>query len=601
MIVKMKKVTLLCMEQDRKATLDALHGIGVLHLVPVQTPEGSDLDARREELKTASAALHVLEQYTTEASAEGTPSPADVVTQVHDLVLRKKLLQEEHNELAEQITRLQPFGHFDPQTIHDLADKGLVPSLFKTPKKGSVEIPEGYNSFTITEDSSTRYMLVVGQETPEIEGAEVFLPPSKPLAAIETECAGVEKELASIEATLANLSAAIPAITKHIASIEQSVTYLEAHEGMGADRQIAYLQGFCPVDKTGALQAESHKQGWAIIAEDPSKDERVPTLVRYPTLARIVQPVFKFLGIVPGYKETDISMPFLCFLSIFFAMIVGDAGYGILFLILLPYFRKKSFSKAPAEPFKLLYVFSASTVVWGVMTANYFGIDVDMLPALLQNLQVNALIGQNNSMTFSLLLGAIHLTLAHGWKALRYGRDPRAFTQVGWIFIVWCIFSLARMLLVKAALPVWFVPAIGGGALMVVVGLIIAKAWMDLGLLILDLISCFGDIMSYLRLFALGIASVKVAAAFNTMGGNLAAGLVGDSGGPIVIGIAFLAMTLVIVIGHALNIILCAMSVLVHGVRLNALEFSLHMGQEWSGFEYTPFTNSSSATTDLTT
>lgn len=100
--------------------------------------------------------------------------------------------------------------------------------------------------------------------------------------------------------------------------------------------------------------------------------------------------------------------------------------------------------------------------------------------------------------------------------------------------------------------------------------------------------------MSYLRLFALGIATVKVAEAFNGMAADLGAWFIMNTGEWLGLILAVTVMLIILLIGHGLNIILCAMSVLVHGVRLNALEFSLHMGQEWSGFEYKPFAESSS-------
>ena len=104
----------------------------------------------------------------------------------------------------------------------------------------------------------------------------------------------------------------------------------------------------------------------------------------------------------------------------------------------------------------------------------------------------------------------------------------------------------------------------------------------------LNVISNFGDVLSYLRLFALGIASVEVAGAFNTMAQT------GGFGDPL----RGFGAALILLVGHTLNVGLCALSVLVHGIRLNALEFSMHLGLEWTGFEYRPFARDHSITTE---
>ena len=96
----------------------------------------------------------------------------------------------------------------------------------------------------------------------------------------------------------------------------------------------------------------------------------------------------------------------------------------------------------------------------------------------------------------------------------------------------------------------------------------------------LDSISAFSDVISYIRLFAVGLATVAVASSFNSMAAGLGTGVVGIIGSILILGF-----------GHALNLAMAALSVVVHGVRLNVLEFSGHLGMEWTGEKYTPFKN----------
>ena len=571
--------------------MDTLRELGVLHLVPIQPPESDDIDKVRDAHQRAETAAHALRPHALPNGATSSLTAEELIESVHEKLLQRKNLTDKLDALHSEETAIEPMGDFDPQVIREALDKGVAIRLYRRAAKPPTALPEGVVVFPIG-GAKGSFFALAGLGEFEFEGDEWPLP-SRSLSDAREALRETRNDIEEIEATLRNLAAFLPAIEEHVADLGERVRHLEAQAGMGHEGKLAYLQGFCPEDGVDMLRVRASSEGWGLLIADPLKDEAVPTLVRYPGWVRMMKPVFRFLGIVPGYRESDISSAFLLFLSVFFAMIVGDAGYGVLFLILIPYFKSKKFSDAPPEPFRLLTVFSICTVVWGILTGNYFGIEYDLLPAPLRALRVTWLTTQNNSMTFSLLLGAIHLTLAHGWRAVRFGRDARAIVQIGWIGVVWGVFALARVLLVGAVFPVWLTPVPIAGAVAIVVGLVWSRQWMDMGLLLLDLVSCFGDLMSYLRLFALGIASVKVAEAFNGMAGDMGVGLVGLAGsGPALVAAlpaAAVAMASVLALGHGLNIILCAMSVLVHGVRLNALEFSLHMGQEWSGFEYKPF------------
>ena len=178
-------------------------------------------------------------------------------------------------------------------------------------------------------------------------------------------------------------------------------------------------------------------------------------------------------------------------------------------------------------------------------------------------------------MRFSLILGLIHLVIARIMATVKKLPSPLAFADIGWILVLVGIFQLAGMLVLGGSMPQWSWIVLGVGFFMVALFTNfqknVFKAFFgSLFTSILDTISCFSDLVSYIRLFAVGIATVMVASAFNDMAGGIAAPLI----------LAF---------GHGLNIILALMSVMVHGVRLNMLEFSSHLGQEWSGHDYEPF------------
>jgi len=182
-----------------------------------------------------------------------------------------------------------------------------------------------------------------------------------------------------------------------------------------------------------------------------------------------------------------------------------------------------------------------------------------------------------------MVLGCIHLTVAHAWNAVRMINSTRAIAQFGWVAMTWTMFFVAKFLFTGNPFPLWFMPVSVCGLLAILVFMTplrnLKQEWINHAMLPLSLMSTFGDVLSYLRLFALGIATLEVANAFNTMAAKMGAGGI----------MAGLAAAFILFVGHTLNIVLSALSVLVHGIRLNALEFSMHLGLEWSGFPYNPF------------
>ena len=100
------------------------------------------------------------------------------------------------------------------------------------------------------------------------------------------------------------------------------------------DDAITLITGYVPEDRSEDVKALAKANGWAYLVDDVSDEDNPPTKLRYKGLVRIIQPIYDILGTVPGYREYDISSWFLLFFSVFFAMIIGDAGYGLIFLII---------------------------------------------------------------------------------------------------------------------------------------------------------------------------------------------------------------------------------------------------------------------------
>jgi V/A-type H+-transporting ATPase subunit I len=187
-------------------------------------------------------------------------------------------------------------------------------------------------------------------------------------------------------------------------------------------------------------------------------------------------------------------------------------------------------------------------------------------------------------MQFCFFLGALHLSVARLWNAAALLPSRKSLAQLGWVGVVWTMYAAACSVSVEGFVFPAFMLPVAGGSVLLIAGFMLDRSELrtqgvDLGMLPLNIISCLGDIISYVRLFAVGMASVKVAENFNQMALSLSLPLWAK----------IPCMLLILLAGHGMNLLMGALSILVHAVRLNTLEFSNHKGVSWSGFAYRPF------------
>ena len=179
-------------------------------------------------------------------------------------------------------------------------------------------------------------------------------------------------------------------------------------------------------------------------------------------------------------------------------------------------------------------------------------------------------------------IGTLHISIAHVWNLIRKINSWECLSDLGWLCCTWMLFSVVLNMVLYIELPTWIVttqlPLLGTGIALIILSLVMSKSYFGLVTLALDVINNFVDIISYVRLYAVGAASLAIAQAFNGMAFPEGEAIKFTIGG-----------ALILFAGHTLNIILAAMGVMVHGIRLNTLEFSSHAGVEWGGLHFNPF------------
>lgn len=576
MIVPMKKTSILCLDVDREKTLEQLRRIGVVHVKHVQAPSGETLEKAKARRFRIGRSLDMLPK-THHEKPSGQQADATVEV-IWEQLEKQKELHTRLDALLIEEKRLEPFGSFDPALVRSLAEQGVFVKLYKLGTRDTLELPDGAVLQTVNETKEGRYVAVIAREEIKLPAQELRLP-ERSLNDVRASIEQVRKQVEESHQAIHAQGGERSVVEEALIAADDQLRYEEARSGMGASKRIVYLSGYCPEESIPDIRAAAAAHGWGLVIDVPDSGELAPTKIRYPRWVHSIQAVFDVTGILPGYDEVDVSPVFLVALSIFFAMLVGDAGYGLVFLLLTLFARKKM-PAAPAYPFTFMKIMSVSTIIWGVVTGTYFGIaKTASIP------RIAWLDTPENVMLLCFTIGAIHLSIAHLWNAWLLRNTPQAASHLGWVLSTWTMFYVAGYFVLGRDLPGWVVGAFAVGMVLILLFMTppakLKEEWFNHAMLPLTVIGNFTDVVSYLRLFAVGTAGYAVASAFNTMLAITPADI--SAIWPMLLKSAVLFM------GHALNIALCCLGILVHGVRLNTLEFSSHMGLQWKGYKYDPF------------
>ncbi|MFC1704276.1 V-type ATP synthase subunit I [Candidatus Omnitrophota bacterium] len=581
MIVPMKKITVIVQAKDTQEALESLRTLGVVHVEHQVSPAGDKVSSLKAEEMRFSRVVAVLADIAEQKQPQ--ENEKDTAEKILTIIKEKEYLYENILRRQRHIDQWQEWGDFDPALIEDFKNKNLLVRLARIHHKRLKEVPKGVIVHTLFKKGAVAYCALISQEEIDLPFETLALPKTS-LASMLTQQDADKQRIQRIESALNDYAHYKQALVDYTKRLSARLQFQETSAGMGKFETLSYLRGYIPHDVAPSLEESAQRQQWALLIEEPELDDNVPTLIRNPRWVQIIKPVFDIIKALPGYKEVDISLWFLLFFSVFFGILIGDAGYGmVVFALTLFLHARLKKSLKDTRIFTLTYILSTSAIIWGVLTGTFFG-----QAWLAQHLQ--PLLPQlNNSRTVQalcFLIGAVHLSIAHVWRGLMKFPHLKFLSEAGWICLLWTGFFLARTLILDEAFPNVAKGLLISGAILIVLFTnpskqIVKSFGSGLQDLLLNAVNSFTDVVSYIRLFAVGVATVAVADAFNQMAAT--AGGSGVVGGLITV--------VILLLGHTLNIALCAMAVLVHGVRLNVLEFSSHLNMEWSGMPYDPFKN----------
>ena len=591
-IVKMKKVSLVVLDREREEALEKLRDLGLVHIERIfaGSDKLSELNEKKALLERCSFILppNVPGDKNKKGDLAAAEKLAGKIVALGD---KLKALGDEKEKVSKDLKSLEPWGNFNPADVDFLAGKGIDLKFYELSKDKLAELSD-VDYFVVNTIKNRTFIVATGAKMPE---AEEFHLPALGIDGCNAKIAQLDKEIADVQKELAKLAADKNVLADGLKILEKEIEFESVSADMQVEDSLAYIDGYVPVDKTAELKSAAAKEHWALLIRDPEEEDAPPSLIRTPKWVERIQPLFKFLDITPGYREADISMWFLIFFTLYVAMIVGDAGYGLIFFLLTLLICKK----APKPVVSLLMTLSIGTVIWGTLTGTWFGSETIVKHTFLGKLVIPQFAsfaeeGVNTNyyiQNFCFYIGITQLLLGLIISFIRKLPSLAAWTDVGWMFVVVASYFVAQKFVLGAPAfnPVTWPLAAEGFVIVclcseqngnVLKGVLMGLAWSPMK--VLDTVSMFANLVSYIRLFAVGLATVAVATSFNAM----AAGMAESMGVPgIIIG------AVILFVAHAFNMVLALLSIIVHGVRLNTLEFGGRVGLEWSGYRYAPFKN----------
>ena len=634
MIVPMKKVSLIIMGDKKQETLKKLRKLGIIH-IEITEGSGERLGQLGEQVALLENAIFSIGKKKNVEQKQIKPSKAlSVAYDIAALDEEKKRCQAEIISLNAELDRIKSWGDVDPNSINDLAAAGHEVLLYEMPRTEYEALNEDIKTVRVASNkASVKFLLLKDEADEEIIsslGAYRFALPQMSTASMQQKISELNAHIDAIDEKLASYVCYADSIKNAIKDVTKEIEFETYATGMSDENlsndeskavSVAYFKGYIEEENLDKLKATAVKNSWGLLVEDPTEEDNVPTKLKNNKFVSLIYPLTDFLGTVPGYFEYDISGWFLAFILIFFGIIFGDGGYGLLITAIaaIPII-KSLITKKPISPTILLVgLFGLSTVLWGTLTCTWFGLSAAQLPQWLKSLSIpvisnvyadkiwypfwtNGTVGlttAQNLQIFCFSLALIQLTVAHIKGFVRNIKSLKALGDLGSILQLIGIYYVVLSLVVNPqvfslGLIIGSVPVGTVAIILVGIGFVVSfifanyegniiksilASCVNIVSVLLGVVNVFSDIVSYIRLWAVGLAGAAISATVNELAG------------PLLGNFLFMILAIVLLVfGHGLNMILNILSVIVHGIRLNTLEFSSHLDMSWSGHKFKPFT-----------
>ena len=601
MILKMKRYSFLVYHKQYTEFLEKLRETGVLHVI--EKAEGiAENDALREKMQLAARfknALKQLEKRTPKNAnlfvADDKKDGLQLLSKIELALYEKEALEQKLQNTEKEFERMEVWGSFSHTRLEQLRNAGFVINFYSCNlRKFDQEWEVLYNAFEIDTTTTTRYFITITLPNQVIEiDADPIKLSAKTAEELLIEISEIREKINVQIALLEKIAVEYYNTIKLAQSeISENIDFAKVilNTKSEADNRVMLLEGWCPEESEEVLNTYLESTGVYYETAIPTEEDKVPIKLKNNKFTKLYEMIGELYDL-PNYHEMDLTPFFAPFYMLFFGLCLGDVGYGLIFVIAAIIFRPKV-SEALKPIFTLLIWLGGSTVVMGAITGNVFGYSlIDSEISWLQEAK-KYMLNADKLFNTSLIIGAVQIMFGMVLKAVnqarRYGFAASIATW-GWLIIILgcgATYGLESTQTVNAQLANYLYYGFGGiGALMVfLLNDIKRNPLINVGAGLWDaynmVLGLMGDLLSYVRLFALGISGSVMGFVFNDLAINLSGNI------PV---LSPIFMIIIMLIGHGLNIFMSSLSSFVHPMRLTFVEFYKNAGFEGGGKKYRPF------------
>ena len=609
MISKMNKLSFLIYHKEYEMFLEKLRELGVVH---IEKRQGAEVDANLQAFMQKRTAYQSLLKSMTLAAAsfEGTAVTKSALT--IDEVVNSYESQQEHIQalnmqlpvLDKEIDAMEVWGEFDWGIIDRLKANGWQMQFYCCPEKSFDETwTDEFNATIINRKGGQCYFVTVNQTPIELEAEAVRLPKQR-LSELVRQQEELQVAIKQANADLDQFCMNnIPIVEEALETLEGDINLMEVQQLGGermAEGSIVMMDGWVPEENDAEVQKMLDESGVYYEIRPAEKEDNAPIKLKNGKISRAFEMLTKMYG-MPDYGEFDPTPILAPFYALFFGMCVGDAGYGLL-LVLLGFYLKKKLSKSMAGMMNLLITLGAATTIIGALFNTFFGASLTdwNLPEWMNALIITGKwdgTAYDKTMVIAMLVGMFHISFAMTVKAIcspvRYG-FKNSLSDWGWWLLIGgsvVVATLNYLGVIDMNMSMMAFYIIGGIS---AIGIYLLNnmrrnVFANIGAGLWDTYNMatglMGDLLSYLRLYALGLAGGMLGGVFNSLGLQLR-----DSMADFLFGIpGWICFGLIFVAGHTLNIALSCLSGYVHSIRLTFVEYFKNSGYDGKGMEYKPF------------
>ena len=587
MIVPMKKYSFLIHHSDYEVFLKELQEMGVLDVVDRKAEPTDETVIQIQQLKQYERIIRFLKGKQEEEIGKATEvkkEPGEILDEIVKLQIEYESLRQKTAGLLKQYNQARPWGDFSVDLVNKLTKEGIFVRFFVVAeKKFNPDWANQFNLEVIGLVDGLMHFIIVQHDTKPINiEAEEMKMPERSASELLIEKEELQKRITEIEQYFKNAASVLPILEEARLQLENRISFTKVVQNTGkeAENHLMVLEGWLPSNRQKVFEDFLEKRRHFYFISKATPDENVPVLLKNNRFAKLFEPIGNLYSL-PTYSELDLTPFFAPWFMLFFGFCMGDVGYGL--IVVLASLILKKFVSAELKPILSLGVFLGSaTILFGFISGTIAGFDMETIRAF----DPVKFIMLNDKELF-------YLALAIGMVQILFGLGIQAYAKIRQFGFQYAISTIGIIIGTLAVLDITIIKVLGEVSMyLVYLSLALIVFWSDpklgifgrLGKGIWDLYGIvtgiFGDVLSYIRLFALGASSGILGFVINSISLPLLDSI------PVLGPILFI---IVMIVGHGANLALAGLGSFVHPMRLTFVEFYKNAGFAGGGKAYKPF------------